>query len=78
MHVSAAIGTPTIGIFGPTDPRLWGPLNPLAAVIEPDSDARCYTCGKQNCGNVRHRSVSEIAPQRVIEAARRQLQRNGM
>ena len=77
MHISAAMGTRTIGIFGPTDPRLWSPLNPLAAVIEPESDAPCYTCGKQSCGNIRHRSVSAITSQRVIESARRQLQRDG-
>ncbi len=62
MHISAAIGTPTIGIFGPTDPRLWGPLNPLAAVVEPE---RSFA---------RDRSTSEIAPGRVIEIARRRLQ----
>ena len=35
MHVSAAIGTPTVAIFGPTSPWHWKPLNPLAAVLEP-------------------------------------------
>lgn len=25
-HLAAACGTPTIALFGPTDPRLWGPL----------------------------------------------------
>jgi heptosyltransferase-2 len=65
MHISAAIGTPTIGIFGPTDPRLWGPLNPLAAVVEP---AREFA---------RDRSTSEIPPQRVIAIARQQLQSLG-
>ncbi len=54
MHISAAIGTPTIGIFGPTDPRLWGPLNPLAAVVEPE---RAFA---------RDRSTGEIPAQRVI------------
>jgi heptosyltransferase-2 len=66
MHIAAAIGTPTIGIFGPTDPRLWGPLNPLAAVIEPE---RAFA---------RDRSTSEIPPERVIATARRHLQSIGM
>lgn len=74
MHVSAAIGTPTIGIFGPTDPRLWGPLNPLATAVEPAGGAPCPACGKSDCGNVRHRSTSNIPPSRVIEIARRCLQ----
>jgi heptosyltransferase-2 len=70
MHIAAAIGTPTIGIFGPTDPRLWGPLNPLAAVVEPERDAPCPACGQGQCENVRHRNTSEIAAQRVIDIAR--------
>ena len=35
LHVAAAIGTPSVGIFGPTDPWLWGPLNPVSAIVEP-------------------------------------------
>ena len=35
MHVSAAIGTPTVAIFGPTSPWHWKPLNPIAAILEP-------------------------------------------
>jgi SIS domain/Glycosyltransferase family 9 (heptosyltransferase) len=37
-HVAAAIGTPSIDIFGPTSPWHWAPLNPLAAVIEPKTE----------------------------------------
>ncbi len=33
LHVAAAIGTPTLGIFGPTSPYHWAPLNGLAATI---------------------------------------------
>ena len=29
LHVAAALGTPSIGIFGPTSPWHWAPLNPL-------------------------------------------------
>jgi heptosyltransferase-2 len=39
MHVAAALGTPTVAIFGPTSPSHWGPLNPLAAVIEPPTSS---------------------------------------
>jgi heptosyltransferase II len=70
MHIAAALGTPTIGIFGPTDPRLWAPLNPLAATIEPQSDAPCPACAKPGGPDVRHRRTSDIAPSRVIEIVR--------
>ncbi len=68
MHVAAAIGTPTIGIFGPTNPRLWAPLNPLAAAIEPSNEI-CPTCGKKRCRNVRHRRTSDIPVSRVLKIA---------
>jgi heptosyltransferase II len=73
MHVAAALGTATIGIFGPTSPWHWAPLNPLAATIEPASDAPCPRCGKFPCGNVRHRRTSDIPPEQVLDAVRRTL-----
>ena len=77
MHIAAAIGTPTIGIFGPTDPRLWGPLNPLAAVVEPQRNGPCPVCSRDQCENVHHRSTSEIPAQRVIGVTRGLLQSTG-
>src|SRR6185312_1851620 len=41
VHVAAAIGTPTVGIFGPTSPWHWAPLNKLAATIETTTDVPC-------------------------------------
>ena len=32
-HLAAAVGTPTISLFGPTDPRLWRPLGARGRVI---------------------------------------------
>ena len=38
-HLAAATGASSILLFGPTDPEIWGPLNPNARVIHaPDSD----------------------------------------
>ena len=68
MHVAAAIDVPTVALFGPTDPRLWAPLNPLAAAIEPPSDRLCPRCAKRNCADVRHRDVDEITVDRVFDA----------
>ena len=33
-HVAAAVGCPTLSLFGPTDPRLWRPLGPAARVVQ--------------------------------------------
>lgn len=35
MHIAAALGTPTVGVFGPTDPQDSGPLGENAAVVRP-------------------------------------------
>ena len=68
MHVAAAMGVPTVALFGPTDPQLWAPLNPLAAVIEPPSDRPCPRCHQSGCKDVRHRDVDEITVDRVFDA----------
>jgi len=30
MHMAAALGTPSVALFGPTDPNLWAPLSPTS------------------------------------------------
>ena len=32
-HLAAAVGTPCVLLFGPTDPAIWAPANPRVAVI---------------------------------------------
>jgi len=36
-HLAAAIGVPTLAIFGPTDPATWGPLGRTVAVVRGDA-----------------------------------------
>lgn len=70
LHVAAALGTPTIGIFGPTSPWHWAPLNPLAAVVETRSELDCRPCHKPVCRLGHHRCMRDIAPDQVLAAAR--------
>jgi heptosyltransferase-2 len=32
-HLAAAVGTPTVAVFGPSDPALWAPRGPAVAVV---------------------------------------------
>src|SRR5262249_40939619 len=68
LHVAAAIGTPSIGIFGPTSPWHWAPLNPLAAVIETKSDMPCRPCHKPTC-RLPHHPCMPDTPMEPVAAA---------
>ena len=70
LHVAAALGTPAIGIFGPTSPWHWAPLNPLAATIESKTKVECRPCHKPVCRFGHHRCMAEIPPQQVLAAVR--------
>jgi heptosyltransferase-2 len=73
LHVAAALGTPSIGIFGPTSPQLWAPLNPLAAVIETKTTLDCRPCHKPVCRVGHHRCMRDIPPSDVFAATQRAL-----
>ena len=69
LHVAAALNTPAIGIFGPTDPWLWAPLNPLAAAgAAPDAAADCQPCHKPVCRVGHHRCMRDISAERIFGA----------
>lgn len=65
LHVAAAIGTPAVGLFGPTSPWHWAPLNPIAATIEAP--------WRDDAKDVRKRTTEDIAVKEVLEATRRAL-----
>jgi heptosyltransferase-2 len=70
LHVAAALGTPSIGIFGPTSPWHWAPLNALAGVVEAKSELACRPCHKPVCRLVHHRCMREITPEEVLATTR--------
>ncbi|NVO15689.1 MAG: lipopolysaccharide heptosyltransferase II [Rhodoplanes sp.] len=69
LHVAAALGTPTIGIFGPTSPWHWAPLNPIAATIETTTLVPCRPCHEPTCKMGHHACMRDIPSKTVIEAA---------
>jgi heptosyltransferase-2 len=70
LHVAAALGTPAIGIFGPTSPFHWAPLNPLSAVIESAEALSCRPCHRPVCRVRHHLCMRGIAVEQVLEAVR--------
>src|SRR6185369_1862978 len=74
MHVSAAIGTPTIAIFGPTSPWHWKPLNPIAAILEPPGDEHARDRARIEGNNaVRHRRTDDVSVETVLTTVRQVL-----
>jgi heptosyltransferase-2 len=74
LHVAAALGTPAIGIFGPTSPWHWAPLNPIAAAVEQTTETLdCQPCHKPTCRVLHHRCMRNISAAHVLEITRRAL-----
>jgi heptosyltransferase-2 len=73
MHVAAAIGTPTMGIFGPTSPYLWAPLNGLAATVQTRTVLSCQPCQRVICTMNDHRCMRDISAAEVAEITGRVL-----
>jgi ADP-heptose:LPS heptosyltransferase len=48
MHVGPAVGTPTLGIFGPGEPEVWFPYGPPHEAAY--AEVPCSHCGLDRCG----------------------------
>ena len=73
MHIAAALGTPTMGIFGPTSPYHWAPLNGLAATVLTKTSVPCQPCHRPVCTMNDHRCMRDIPASNVVEIAQRVL-----
>lgn len=61
MHLAVSQGTPTIHIFGPTDPRIFGPWGAPERHIVIASTTRCPGCPAIPCGRL------DFSPQELPE-----------
>ncbi len=72
MHISAALGVPTVVVFGSTDAVTTGPRGPKTRIVKHDID--CAPCLKSKCPTD-HRCMLSITPEEVwaeIEKFRRE------
>src|SRR6202789_2030382 len=77
MHIAAALGTPTMGIFGPTSPYHWAPLNGLAATVQTKTTVPCQPCHRPICTMNDHHCIRDIAAADVVAQAARVLAEAG-
>ncbi len=63
-HIGAALGTPTLVIFGPTNPLTTYPFSAKAQVIREPPD--CAPCMLRDCP-IDHRCMTAISPSQVFQ-----------
>ena len=67
MHLAAAVGTPVLALFGPTDPARTGPYGPGHRVIR--AGVECAPCLRRRCPREERICMTALSVDRVFEAA---------
>ena len=75
VHIAAAVGTPLIAFYGPTDPVLSGPVSPTATILR--SDIWCSPCynakDSADCRFFTTQCMKNISPAQVLAVAQDKL-----
>lgn len=72
MHISAAVGTPTVGIFGPGEEQIWFPYPGSLGHRALREDVVCHPCHLNVCnrpGESFMECMRKLTPERVLDAA---------
>jgi lipopolysaccharide heptosyltransferase II len=74
MHIAAAVGTPTVSIFGPSSAASWAPRGPEHLVVYPDLP--CAPCRQKGCeGSEQSRCLDEMTVAEVMSAVETQMEK---
>ena len=71
MHLAAALGVPTVSIFGSTEPILTGPLGSRHTIVR--HHVACSPCFKRQCPFGHYECMTGIAPLHVVQAVQARL-----
>jgi ADP-heptose:LPS heptosyltransferase len=72
LHLAAAVGTPTVALFGPSNPRRNGPYGKRHIVLH--RQPRCDTCDQRTCGH--GGSLPAIEVETVVRAVGKLLEKD--
>ena len=72
LHLAAAMGTPIVGIYGPTWPERNGPWDPADEVVSRATSCVCHH--KRQC-QIERMCVDDIGVDEVFAAVERRLAR---
>lgn len=71
LHLSAAVGTPVVAVFGPSFDRLWGPWRVAHRIVAADEAYPCRPCGIDGCGGSKvSQCLVTLPPEAVLSAVR--------
>ena len=74
MHIAAAVGTPTVIIFGPSAPASWAPRGEEHAIVQ--KNMTCVPCRRKGCDDTEvSRCIEELDVNEVFTIVRSQYER---
>ena len=74
LHLAAAIGIPTIGIFGPSSPINWAPRGDQHSVVSKHME--CVPCRQKGCDNSeKSRCLDELTLNEIKEILNKQIEK---
>jgi len=71
IHIAAAVGCPVLGLFGPTNPAVWGPRGSNVKVIYKGLD--CRGCFYPGCSRGEESCMRQISVEEVCQTAQSML-----
>ncbi len=76
LHIAVAMGVPTLGIYGPTNPALQGPYGEKNLSIVKE-DLPCLYCNLLECpiGNI---CMTELSKDKIIDSVKTLIQKNNI
>jgi lipopolysaccharide heptosyltransferase II len=66
MHIAAALGKPTLGIFGPTNPKNHGPYSRISTYVIKE-DLFCIVCNRLECP-YNHECMLQLENEKILAA----------
>ena len=76
MHISAALGIPTLGLFGPTNPKMHGPYSDKSDYVIKD-DLFCIICNLQQC-RYKHECFIDLSLEIILGKVESLIKKNNL
>jgi ADP-heptose:LPS heptosyltransferase len=68
-HISVAVGTPTVTVFGPTQEICWNPPNSDENIVVKAKDLDCLECDKTSCDD--RQCMEQVSVDMVFDAVKK-------